>query len=190
MDDNRILTNKIFKQKINELVGADVIELEAANDDLALNCKIFEAGMDAIKGIISGGGSLVEHTLDVELDYDNIIPLVAFDGSDYPAWPYSDKQTTGIAFKGDQTTEDGIFHNKLITDVVLSNGNSIRNLMNEVVYFEIGYEIPIKPIVLTLNDETFTILFYTKETVSEIENLYDEITVCYIEYSQGDNSNA
>ena len=57
MDDNRILTNKIFKQKINELVGADVVELEAANDDLALNCKVFETGMDAVKELISGGGS-------------------------------------------------------------------------------------------------------------------------------------
>lgn len=56
MDDNRILTNKIFKQKINELVGADVIELEAANDDLALNCKVFETGMDAIKTIIPEPG--------------------------------------------------------------------------------------------------------------------------------------
>lgn len=56
MDDNRILTNKIFKQKINELVGADVVELEAANDDLALNCKVFETGMDAIKTIIPEPG--------------------------------------------------------------------------------------------------------------------------------------
>lgn len=190
MDDNRILTNKIFKQKINELIGADVIELEAANDDLALNCKIFEAGMDAIKGIISGGGSLVEHTLDIEMDYDNILPLAVFDGTEYPAWPYSDEQTTGIAFKGDQTAEGGIFYNKLITDVVLSNGASIRNIMNEVGYFEIGYEIPIKPIVIARNDEKFTILFYTKIMVSEIEAYYDEITVHYIEYSQEDNSNA
>lgn len=190
MDDNRILTNKIFKQKINELVGADVIELEAANDDLALNCKIFEAGMNAIKGIISGGGSLVEHTLDVEMDFDNVVPLTIFDGTDYPAWPYLDEQTTGVAFKGDQTVEGGIFYNKLITDVVLSNGASIRNIMNELANFEIGYDIPIKPIVIESNNEKFTILFYTKTLVSEIEAYYDEITVHYIEYSQEDNSNA
>ena len=72
MDDNRILTNKIFKQKINELVGADVVELEAANDDFALNCKVFETGMDALKTIISGGGSTItEKTLEVPIDFES-----------------------------------------------------------------------------------------------------------------------
>ena len=67
MDDNRLLTNKIFKQKINELVGADVVELEAANDDLALNCKVFETGMDAIKTIIPEPGPTPTPTGEIKI---------------------------------------------------------------------------------------------------------------------------
>ncbi len=49
MDETRALTNKIFKQKINEYLGADVVELPTADDDRLLDCKVFEAGMNALK---------------------------------------------------------------------------------------------------------------------------------------------
>ena len=49
MDETRALTNKIFKQKINEYLGADVVELPAVNDDRLLDCEVFEAGMNALK---------------------------------------------------------------------------------------------------------------------------------------------
>jgi len=193
MDDNRILTNKIFKQKINELVGADVIELEAANDDLALNCKIFEAGMDAVKGIISDGGSLVEHTIDIEVDFDNVVPLNAL------SYPSVEDSFSGFAIKGDQVSEGGIFYNKLITDIEYRDNDTgswirVSNTMAEPAYANINYIIPNKPLVVRILSEgeyeTWTIIFYTSESVNDIDSLMNYARVHYIEYSQEDNSNA
>lgn len=121
MDDNRILTNKIFKQKINELVGADVIELEAANDDLALNCKVFETGMDAVKELISGGSSELYYKANVVVDLDT---------GDFTVAPIGDSFTYDIIHDA-VTNETPV---RVIVEIKDSDGGSTVDNLLELHY--------------------------------------------------------